>query len=162
MLRLQRHEELLGPGHHPSREPRQLGHVHAVAPVGAARLEPVQEDHLPVDLADGDVVVPGVLQRLGELHQLVIVGREQHTHACDFVQVLHGRPGDGQTVEGCGASADLVEDHERALGRLIEDRRGLHHLDHERRSTSREIVCGADAAEQPVDHADVGGGGGDE
>ena len=39
--------------------------------------------------------------------------------------------------------------------RLVEDRRGLDHLDHEGRAAAREIVGGADAAEQAVDDADV-------
>ena len=69
--------------------------------------------------------------------------------------MLDRRPGDGEAVEGRRAAADLVEDHERALARLIEDGGGLHHLDHEGRAAAREIVGGADAREQPVDHADM-------
>ncbi len=42
----------------------------------------------------------------------------------------------------------------RALAGLVQDRRGLHHLDHEGRAAAREIVGGADAAEQAIDHAD--------
>ena len=46
--------------------------------------------------------------------------------------------------------------------RLREDGGGLDHLDHEGRTAAREIVRGADAAEQAVDDADLGAGGGDE
>ena len=43
---------------------------------------------------------------------------------------------------------------ERA-GRLVQDRRGLDHLDHEGGAAARQIVGGADAAEQAVDDADL-------
>ena len=46
--------------------------------------------------------------------------------------------------------------------RLGEDRRGLDHLDHEGRTAAREIVGGADAAEQAVDDADPRARGRDE
>ena len=60
-----------------------------------------------------------------------------------------------KAVECGGAAADLVEDHQRARGRLVEDRGGLHHLDHEGRAAARQIVGGADPGEQPVDDADM-------
>ena len=47
------------------------------------------------------------------------------------------RPGDGEAVEGRGAAADLVQDDQRALAGLVEDRRGLDHLDHEGRAPAR-------------------------
>ena len=40
--------------------------------------------------------------------------------------------------------------------RLVQDRRGLDHLDHEGRAAARQIVGGADPAEQAVDDADPG------
>ena len=36
-------------------------------------------------------------------------------------------------------------------------RGGLHHLDHEGRAPAGQVVGGADAGEQPIDDADVGG-----
>src|SRR5438874_195297 len=39
---------------------------------------------------------------------------------------------------------------------LIEDRRGLHHLDHEGRASAREIVGRPNAREQPVDNTQLG------
>jgi hypothetical protein len=50
-----------------------------------------------------------------ELGQLVVVGGEQRLGAVVLVQVLDDRPGQRQAVEGGGAAADLVEDHQ-ALG----------------------------------------------
>jgi hypothetical protein len=51
-------------------------------------------------------------------------------------------------------AADLVEDHEAAVGRVVEDVRGLGHLDHEGRRAAREVVARADAREDAVDDAD--------
>ena len=99
--------------------------------------------------AHGDV--DQAVELLRQRGQFVKVRREQRAAAIGLVQVLDRRPGDRQAVEGRGAAADLVEDDERALARLVEDRRGLDHLDHEGRAPAREIVGGADAREQPVD-----------
>ena len=61
-----------------------------------------------------------------------------------------------EPVEGRGAAADLVEDDKRARPRLVEDRRGLDHLDHKGRAAASQIVGGADPAEEAVDDADPG------
>ena len=80
---------------------------------------------------------------------------EQRARTVLLVQMFDRRPGDGEAVEGRGAAADLVENDEAPLRRLIEDRRRLHHLDHEGRAPARQIVGGADAAEQAIDDADM-------
>ena len=43
------------------------------------------------------------------------------------------------------------------VGRLVEDGRRLHHLDHEGGAAGGQIVARADAAEQAVDDADMRG-----
>ena len=82
---------------------------------------------------------------------------EQGAAAIDVVEPLDAGLGDGEAVVGRRAAADLVEDDEAALARLVEDRRRLDHFDHEGRAPAREIVGRADAAEQSVDDADRGG-----
>ncbi len=72
------------------------------------------------------------------------------------MQIFERGPGDGEPVEGRGASADLVEHDKGALARLIEDGGSLDHLDHEGGAAAGEIVGGADAAEEPIDDADMG------
>ena len=39
---------------------------------------------------------------------------------------------------------------------LVEDGRGFHHFNHERRAPPRQVIGGPDAAEQAVDNADMG------
>ena len=126
----------------------------AVGAVGGARRHLVQEHHVALPFLDahGGVEQPRQLGR--QRGELVVMRGKQRAAAVLLVQMLDRRPGDRQAVEGRGAAPDLVEDDERALARLVEDRRGLDHLDHEGRAAAREIVGRADAAEQPVDHAD--------
>lgn len=122
----------------------------------------MQEDDVAVPLLDAHGRVRQPHELFGENRQLVEMGREEPAAAIDLVQMLDRRPGDRQAVEGRGAAADLVEDHQRAVRRLIEDRRRLDHLDHEGRPPAGEIVRSADAREEPVDHADMRGGRGHE
>ena len=72
------------------------------------------------------------------------------------MQIFERGPGDREPVEGRGAAPDLVQHHEGARARLIEDGGGLDHLDHEGRAAAGEIVGRADAAEQTVDDAERG------
>ena len=138
-------------------KPGELRHLDAVGAVGGAGHDFVQEHHVAVPFLHphGGVVQP--LELRGQRRHLVEMRGEQRAAAIALVQVLDGRPGDGEAVERRRAAADFVEDHQRALAGLIEDRRGLDHLDHEGRMAARQIVGGADAREQPVDHADMGG-----
>ena len=161
MLSFERHQEFLGPRHHLGRQPCQLGHVHAVALVGAACFQAMEEDHLPPRLAHRDVVIPRVLQGLGELHQLVIVGGEHRLAPHPVVQVLAHRPGDRHPVVGRGATADLVQQHQALGGGVVKDGAGLAHLHHEGRLSAGQIVAGAHPGEEPVHHADLGRRAGD-
>ena len=68
--------------------------------------------------------------------------------------VLEHRAGDGHAVVGRGAAADLVEDQQALVRRLLQDGGGLLHLDHEGALAGGEIVRRADAREHAVDDAD--------
>ena len=110
-------------------------------------------------LADAHGQVDEARHVVGEAGQLVEMGGEQSAAAVGIVEPLDAGLRDGEAVIGRRAASDLVEDDEAALGRLIEDRRRLDHLDHEGGAAAREIVGRADAAEQAIDHADAGGSG---
>ena len=64
------------------------------------------------------------------------------------------RPGQRDAVVGAGAAADLVEDHQAARRRVVEDVRRLGHLHHERALAAAQLVAGADAREDAVGQAD--------
>ncbi len=99
------------------------------------------------------------LAAFGKPRQLMIMGGEQAAAGNVVMDRLHHGPGDRQPVIGAGAAPDFIQDHEAVRGRLRQDRRRLDHFDHEGRSATRQIVGGADPAEQPVDQTQPGSGG---
>ncbi len=126
----------------------------AIGTIGGARRHFVQEHDLVLPLLHAHRVGRQRGQPLLERTQLVIVGGEQGAAPVDVVQMFERRPGDRQAIEGRRAATDLVEDDEAPRRRLVQDGRGLDHLDHEGRAAARQIVGGADAAEQAIDDAD--------
>ena len=162
VIALERAQDLASPAHHAVRQPRELGDVDAVRAVGAARLEAMEEHDRLAGLAHGDVVVPRVLQLLGELHQLVVVRGEHRLAADPVVQVLGHRPRDRDAVVGRRAAADLVEQHQAPRPRVVEDGARLAHLHHEGRLAARQVVARAHPGEEPVHRADRCRGGRDE
>ncbi len=72
----------------------------------------------------------------------MVVRGEQRSrrYGTALVEVLHDGPRDAQSVERRRAAADLVEQDERALRRVVQDGRRLVHLDQERRLAGGEIV----------------------
>ncbi len=126
----------------------------AVAFVRAAGDDLAQENDVVAPLAHGDVVVLRRGQEAGELGQFVIMRGEERAGAQRGVEIFRDRPRDAQAVEGARAAADFVEDDEAAVGRVVEDVRGLVHLDHEGALAAAEIVAGADARENAVEQSD--------
>jgi hypothetical protein len=86
------------------------------------------------------------------------MGGKQRPAAVHLVQVFQRGPGDRKPVIGRRPAPDLVQDHQRPVIRLIQDRRRLDHLDHEGRPPPRQIVGRADPAEQLADQPDPGRG----
>jgi hypothetical protein len=105
----------------------------AVGAVGRPGRHLVQKHDIALPFLDSHRVAGERRQFRGERGQLVVMRRKQRAAAIDLVQMLERRPGDRQAVEGRGATADLVEDHKTARSGLVQDRRGLDHLDHEGR-----------------------------
>ncbi len=70
--------------------------------------------------------------------------------------VLGDRPGEAQAVERAGAAADLVENHQAAVGGVVQNVGGFGHLDHEGGLAAVDFVAGADAGEEAIGQADGG------
>ena len=77
MLLFQEGEDLAGPVEDRRGDAGQPGDVDAVALVGPAGDDPVQEDDLPLALADGDVGVAEPGLGLLQVDQLVVVRGEE-------------------------------------------------------------------------------------
>src|SRR5438876_11177728 len=143
-------------------QPREPTDVNSIGAVGAARLEPVQEYDFLADLTHRDIEVADVLELLGELGQLVIVSRKDRFASDAVVQAFGDGPRDRHAVVGRRATADLIERHQAARGRRMQDRARLAHLDHERRLAAHQVVGRADPGEEAIDDADAGAAAGDE
>jgi hypothetical protein len=91
--------------------------VDAVAAVGAAFDDAVEEDDLVFPFADGDVEVFHAAETRGEVGQLVVVRGEERAAADVGGDVLGDGPGEREAVQRARAAADLVEDDQAAVGR---------------------------------------------
>ena len=127
-----------------------------VAAVGASRYQPVQERHVTLSLPDRHVAVPGRGQRVDELRQLVVVGRQKSAAADPVVKVSEGRPREGKPIERAGAAAHLVEEDQGAIVGAPEDLGDLGHLHHEARLPVSDLVGESHPGEQRAHDADPG------
>jgi len=67
------------------------------------------------------VIVLDRIKQLFELGEFVVVGGEERLGVAVLMDEFDDGPGDGETVVGGGAAADLVEEDERARGCGIEN-----------------------------------------
>ena len=102
----------------------------------------MEKDDFTFALGRGDLVVLRAGQTFREFGQFVIVRGEQSLRAVfrGIVQVLSNCPRDGETVKCRRAAADLIEQHQRARRRVVQNRGCLNHLGHKRRTTASEII----------------------
>ena len=77
------------------------------------------------------------------------------------MEVFRHGPGQGEAVEGAGAPADLVQDHQAPGGGLVEDVGGFMHLHQKGALAPADVVHRAHPGEDAVHDADIGLGGGD-
>ena len=154
---LQVAQDLLGAHDDTRRQAREAGHLDPERAVRAAGLDLAQEHDAVLPLAGRDVDVADARDVGGQVDELVVVGREEGLGRGGALrQVLGHRPGDREAVEGGGAAADLVEQHQAALAGVAQDVGGLLHLDHERRLAAQDLVARADAREDAVDEPELG------
>ena len=87
----------------------------------------------------------------------MIVGGEEsfRMDATVFVYMLHDGPGYRNAVVGRSTASELVEEYQRPLAHVVENRGRLVHLDHESRLSERDIIARAHTGENFVDNAYV-------
>ncbi|KPM85644.1 hypothetical protein AOR10_24195, partial [Vibrio alginolyticus] len=117
-------------------------------------LHPVHEDDAIPVLRRGEVNIGHPLGLLGQGRHLEVVGGEQGKGA-GAGQVLGAGPGQRQAIEGAGAAADLVHQHQAFIGGVVQDAGGLGHLHHEGGASAGQVVRGADAGKDTVHRADL-------
>jgi hypothetical protein len=116
---------------HRLRHAGQLRYLQAVALAGGAVLHCVQEDNAIAMLDRRQVHVGCLRELLRQLCQLEVMRGEEGMAAVVRQQVTRDRPGQRQPVEGRRAASDLVHQHQRSRGRVVQDAGGLGHLHHE-------------------------------
>src|SRR5260370_1037486 len=131
----------------------QAGHVDAIALVGAAGGDLVQEDNVVLPFADQDIIVAQAGKGFGQLGQFVVMAGEESAAADLIVQIFGDGPGQRDAVVGAGAAADLVEDDQALRTGIIEDVGRLGHLDHEGAVAPAQLIVVADTGENPVHDA---------
>src|SRR5436305_5793974 len=80
----------------------------------------------------------------------MIVSGEEHTRLRFVVEMLYHCSRNRQAIVGAGTSADLIQDDEAVLCRVMQNRRGLLHLDHEGTLAGCNIVFGTNTRENAV------------
>ena len=92
-----------------------------------------------------------------ERGQLEVVRGEQRECPSLLSHVVRRGPRQRQAIEGAGAAADLVHQHQALRRGVVQDRRGLGHLDHERRAATGDVVGSTDARKDAVQWSDPEG-----
>ena len=151
-------DDLFGPLDHVVGHARQLGYLNAVALVCAALDDLSQENDIVAFFFYGDAVIVHAGQFSFQLCQFMVVSGKQRLgpQKSRVADVLHHCPGNGQAVEGAGASANLVQ-NEQAVGRgVAQNVSHLGHLHHERTLAGRQVVGRTYPGKDPVHNADLG------
>ena len=86
----------------------------------------------------------------------MIMRGKQRPCPVHVVQMFQRGPSDGETIISGRPAANFIKDDQGAVIRLVQDRGGFDHLDHEGRAPARQIVRRADATEKLADNADMG------
>ena len=128
----------------------------AVASVGPALLNLVQEDDFVSPFPHRHVQIPGPSKTVRQVGELMVMGGEQAPGTQSVVDMLTDRPGNGHAVEGGGAAADFIKENQGSVGGMAENAGGFHHLDHESRGSAGNIIGGSEACEDPVHWSDAG------
>src|SRR5450759_553116 len=107
--------------------------MNAIAAVGAAGNDLVEENYLTLGIADSNVVIPDTGQQIAKLSQLVIMGGKKSTRAQAgmVMDIFNQGPGDGKAVVSTGAAPNFVQHQQAAAGGMVENIGSFSHFDHE-------------------------------
>src|SRR5258705_11775115 len=102
----------------------------------------MQKNNLALTFGCGDLIVLRSRQSFGEFSELMIVSRKQCLSRVlgGVVQILRDGPGDRQSVKGCCAATNLIEQDKRTRRRAMQDCCRLSHLDHKSRTPACQVI----------------------
>ena len=105
-------QDFAGPFDDAAGEAGEARDFDAVAFAGAAGFDVAEENNFVGSFLYRHVDVFDRGEKIGEFGEFVVVGSEESAGAGVFLQMFDDGPGDGEAVEGGGATADLVEKDE--------------------------------------------------
>ncbi len=153
-LLFQMREMLARRANHRVRHAGQLRDLQTVALIRRTFAHRVQE-HDAVSVLDRREMHIGRMRKFGgQLRQLEVMRGEQRMTAVVREQMPRDGPGQREAVERRRAAADFVHQHETLRRRVVQDRGGFRHFDHEGRTAAGQVVGCADAREDAVDRAE--------
>ena len=139
---------------HAAGNPGQCRDLDAVALVGRAVFNRVQEDDFFVMLDGIQMHVGKIRVFVREAGQFEIMGGEQRQRPVLLDQMAANGKGQRHAVEGRSAAPDLVHQHQRVFRRVMQNRRRFGHLHHEGRTSGSEIVRRTNAREDLIERAE--------
>ena len=113
------------------RDTGEFGDVNAIAFVGSAGEDFVEEDDFVLPFAYGNVAVFDVGEELGEFCYFVVVSCEECSAFEVCCDVLGDCPGESESVVGACSASDFVEYDERFFCGVVDYICGFRHFDHE-------------------------------
>ena len=133
----------------------QARHLDAVAAAGRAALDFMQKDDVAPGLGGADVHIDGCMVRGRESGQLEVMRGKQGVGLGLVVQLAGNGRGQRQTVEGAGATAYFIHQHQRVGCGAVQDLRSFQHFQHEGGLGIGQIVSGADAGVDGVNRSET-------
>src|SRR5260221_8855725 len=124
-------KNLFGSTGHEGGTPGHAGYLDAITLTGRTRRDLPEKDDANVPRANRHIVVLYAGTNRLEVGHFMIVGREERTRANDVVQMLCHTPSNRKTVKSRCPTADLIQDHQAAIGRIVDDVCSFIHFHHE-------------------------------
>ncbi len=141
------------------RQSGEASDFNAIAAVGLARSDSVEEDDAIACFFYTDAEIADAIELTGKFCQFVIVSGEECLCTGGGGNVFDHRPGEGQSVVGRRTAANFIENDEAVRGGGVQDDGSFGHFHHESGTAARKIIGGADAGEDAVDEGQGGGRG---
>ena len=143
-------ENLTGPLHHRGGNAGEASGFDAVAAAGAAGLHAMQKQQVIAGFLHQHLEVGHIRALCRQVVELVIVRREHGAGLQVAGQVFAHGPGDGEAIKGGSATADLIEQHQGAIGGVMEDVGGFRHFHHEGGLAGTQLPIWASSWIRPI------------
>ena len=123
--------ELPGAPHHAIGQASQAGHLQAKALACGPLFNLVEKHNRLAMLHGADMQVGSALELFWKAGELEVMGGKKAEAAVFHGQARGDRLGQGQAIDGGGATPNLVHEHQAVWAASMQNQSSLCHLDHE-------------------------------